>query len=52
MVWYMISYMVETHTLGWYVGDLGTFLVEDCVGDVGHLVERCPCYMIYVRGYG
>jgi hypothetical protein len=30
----------------------GTCLVEACVGDVGHLVERCPWYMIHVRGSG
>jgi hypothetical protein len=44
--------MIERHILLWYIGDLGTFLVEACVGDVGHLVERFPWYMIHVRGSG
>ena len=29
---------------------VGTCLVEACVGDGGHLVKRCPWYMIHVRG--
>ena len=46
-----VWFMVETHILWWYVGDLGTCLVEACIGDVGHLVERFHWYTIYVRGY-
>jgi hypothetical protein len=46
----MLWYIIETHILRWYVSDLGTCLVDACVGDVGHLVERGPWYMINVRG--
>jgi hypothetical protein len=51
MVDVLMLYMVCTSTyLVWYVGDFGTCLVEACVGDGGHLVERFPWYMIHVRG--